>query len=79
MRYFLLAEGLGGSVLLSFINCQPVIHLKRKGHRWFFFLFDYRQRLSVWLRFFKLNFSLIFNLFTFFARFFNGLHTFWHV
>ena len=33
------------------------------------------QRLFGWLRFFKLNFSLIFNLFNFFARFCNGPHT----
>ena len=33
------------------------------------------QRLFVWLQFFKLNFSLIFNLFNSVAGFFNGLHT----
>ena len=37
IRYFLLAEGMGGSVLLSFINCQRVIHLKREGQRWVIF------------------------------------------
>ena len=33
------------------------------------------QRLFGWLRFFKLNFSLIFHVFNFFVGFFNSLHT----
>ena len=40
-----------------------------------FLLFARRKRMFRWLRFFKLNFSLIFNPFNFFAGFFNGLHT----
>ena len=36
--YFLLAKGMGGIVLLSFIYCQCVIHLNREGHRWVFFV-----------------------------------------
>ena len=38
MSYFFLAEGMGGSVLLSFINCQCVFHLKGEGQRWGFFV-----------------------------------------
>ena len=43
------------------------------------FFFARLQRLSIWLRFFTLNFSLVINLFNFFPEFFNGLHTFLHV
>ena len=44
-----------------------------------FFLVACHHRLFLLLRFFKLNFTLIFNLFSFFAGFFNGLHTCLHV
>ena len=40
-----------------------------------FLLSACRPRLFRWLRFFKLIFSSIFNSFSFFAGFFNGLHT----
>ena len=43
-----------------------------------FLLSACRQHLSVWWRFFKLNFSFTFNLFSFFAGLFNGLHTCLH-
>ena len=43
-----------------------------------FLLSACRQRLFVWLRFFKLNFSFIFIFFSFFAGFFNGPHTCLH-
>ena len=45
--YFLWAVGMGGSVLLLFINCHS---LKTAGSPVSFFLFACRQRLSVWLR-----------------------------
>ena len=34
--FVLLAEGMGGIVLLSFTCCQCVIHLKSEGYRWVF-------------------------------------------
>ena len=46
---------------------------------WGFLLSACRWRLFGWLRFFKLNFSLIFNSFNFFAGFCNGLHTCFNV
>ena len=70
--YLLLVEGIGGIVLVcnSFKKCgSPVC----------FVLVACRQCLFLLLRFFKLHFSLIFNLFSFFAGFSNGLHTWLHV
>ena len=55
------------------------VSLTQKGRVTGGFFFACRQRLYVWLRFFKLNCSLMFNLFSFFAAFFNGLQRFLHV
>ena len=73
------AGGPGGMVLLpvNYFQRQCVIHFKSDGHCCMGFLVSaFRQRL---FGFFKLNFSLIFNLFNFFAGFFNGLHTCFNV
>ena len=72
---YLWAPGMGTTVLLLFIKC----HLFQKVGSLVGFFFACLQRLSIWLRFFRLNFSLIINLFNFFRGFFNGLHTFLHV
>ena len=69
---FLLADGIGGTVLV----CHS---FKKGGSPLGFFLVAFHHRLFLLLRFFKLNFTLIFNLCSFFARFFNGLHTCLHV
>ena len=44
-----------------------------------FLLSAYCQRLFGWLRFFKLNISFVFNLFSFCAGFFNALLTSFNV
>ena len=44
-----------------------------------FLLTAYRKCLFVWLWFVKLNFQVIFHLFSLFAGLFNALHTCLHV
>ena len=64
------------------VNCVVAIHqvsFISKGRVTGGFFFACVQRLSMWLRFFRLNFSFIINLFNFFPGFFNGLHTFLNV
>ena len=70
-RYFLSVEGIGGIVLL----CPYT----KGGSLVGFVFFAHPRRLSLWLRFFKLIFSWIFNLFSCFAGFFDGPHACLHV
>ena len=66
----------GDCVLVSQLFSTSMCHSFQKRGSPVGFLFSAcHQRLFGWLRFFKLNFSLIFNLLNFFAGFFNGLHT----
>ena len=57
--------------------CVHSVSFMSKGRvtGWFFFCLS----SAPWLRLFELNFFLVVNLFTFFAAFFNGLHTLLHV
>ena len=66
----------GDCVVVSQLVSTSMCHsFQKRGSPVGFLLSACRQCLFGWLRFFKLNFSLIFNLFNFFAGFFNGLHT----
>ena len=66
----------GDCVVVSELFSTSMCHsFEKRGSPVVFLLPPCRQHLVGWLRFFKLNFSLIFHLFYFFVGFFNGLHT----
>ena len=66
----------GDCVVVSQLFSTPMCHsFQKRGSPVGGLLCACRQRLFGWLRFFKFNFSLIFNLFNYFAGFFNGVNT----